>query len=558
MVTAIISRRKPVMNRHILSVSVVSAFAVCVLVLSSCAHAPSVRTPHTSTTAQGTATRAGSFPINGIEAILDSTGLAEYAGEDDTVVESETDVEGIFRSAQERYEKAYECIASARAQIDTALGLLDEIRDTEDSTALTQRDEMILEFSHLMRQLGFVEQRGTVSMNGEIPLQMNQFVEREIRSFQTVERSWFLGAYRRSGVYLPYIKARMREAGLPEQLAWLAFIESGYSPRALSPARALGLWQFIPSTGYRYGMTRDRWIDHRMDFERSTTAAIAYLRDLHAMFGDWNAALAAYNCGEGRVLRTINSQANQYMDDFWDLYVRLPQETARYVPRFHAVMAIMQDPLKYGFSDLPQPEPPIAYDTLIVDRQVKLADIAERTGISADVLTRLNAELRTGITPQYPYRLRVPVGTLDSVTVALNSAPTTSAPNLPDLITHRVKRGETIASIARKHHTTVTAIRQENGLRKNSRVRVGQILRIPVRSRAATPSQVASSSPRTARRNSNSHSSEGSPTTYVVRSGDTLWSISQRYSLSVDELRNLNGLNRRSTIKPGQRLVVSR
>ncbi|OQB37959.1 MAG: Membrane-bound lytic murein transglycosylase D precursor [Candidatus Latescibacteria bacterium ADurb.Bin168] len=394
-------------------------------------------------------------------------------------------------------------------------------------------------------------------MNGEIPLQMNQFVEREIRSFQTVERSWFLGAYRRSGTYLPYIKGRMREAGLPEQLAWLAFIESGYSPRALSPARALGLWQFIPSTGYRYGMTRDRWIDHRMDFERSTTAAIAYLRDLHAMFGDWNAALAAYNCGEGRVLRTINSQANQYMDDFWDLYVRLPQETARYVPRFHAVMAIMQDPLKYGFSDLPQPEPPIAFDTLIVDRQVKLADIAERTGIDADVLTRLNAELRTGVTPQYPYRLRVPVGTLDSVAVAVNAVPTTSAPNLPDLVTHRVKRGETIASIARKHHTTVAAIRQENGLRRNSRVRVGQVLRIPVRSRTSTPSQVASSSARTAR-NSNSHSSEGSPSIYVVRSGDTLWSISQRYSLSVDELRRLNGLSRRSTIKPGQRLVVSR
>ena len=294
-----------------------------------------------------------------------------------------------------------------------------------------------------------------------------------------------------------------------------------------------------------------------MDFERSTTAAIAYLRDLHAMFGDWNAALAAYNCGEGRVLRTINSQANQYMDDFWDLYVRLPQETARYVPRFHAVMAIMQDPLKYGFSDLPQPEPPIAFDTLIVDRQVKLADIAERTGIDADVLTRLNAELRTGVTPQYPYRLRVPVGTRDSVVVAVNAVPTTSAPNLPDLITHRVKRGETIASIARKHRTTVAAIRQENGLRRNSRVRVGQVLRIPVRSRTSTPSQVASSSARTAR-NSNSHSSEGSPSIYVVRSGDTLWSISQRYSLSVDELRRLNGLSRRSTIKPGQRLVVSR
>jgi membrane-bound lytic murein transglycosylase D len=291
-----------------------------------------------------------------------------------------------------------------------------------------------------------------------------------------------------------------------------------------------------------------------MDFERSTTAAIGYLRDLHAMFGDWNAALAAYNCGEGRVLRTINSQANPYMDDFWDLYVRLPQETARYVPRFHAVMAVMQDPAKYGF-ELPTPEPPIAFDTLMVDRQIKLTDLAQRTGIQPEVMTRLNAELRTGITPQYPYRLRVPVGTLDSVTAVVNNVPATSAPNLPDLITHTVKRGETIGSIARKYRTTVKTIRQENGLRRN-RVRVGQVLRVPVRSRRAV-----SDAPRTAsvssssRRRSTERAASG--TTYVVRSGDTLWSISQRYSMSVDELRRLNGMRRTSAIRPGQRLVVS-
>ena len=630
---AIISRRKPVMNRNYQSVSVVSAFVACVFAFSSCAHSPSVRTPHVALSGSNADSTDDLFPEDGVAAALDSTGLAEYAGEDDTDVDEETDAEEIFARAQERYERAYEYISDARTEIDTALGLLDEIRDTEDSTTLIQRDEMILEFSQLMRQLGFVEQRGAVSMNGAIPLQINQFVEREIRSFQTVERSWFLRAYQRSGFYVPYIKQRMREAGMPEQLAWLAFIESGYSPRALSPARALGLWQFIPSTGYRYGMRRDRWIDHRMDYERATTAAIGYLSDLHGMFGDWNAALAAYNCGEGRVLRTINSQSNEYLDDFWDLYVRLPQETARYVPRFHAVMAIMEDPAKYGF-DLPEPESPIAFDTLMVDRQIRLSDIAQRTGISTDVLTRLNAELRTGVTPQYPYRLRVPVGTLDSVTVAINTAPATSAPNLPDIVTHKVKRRETINTIARKFRTTVTAIRQENGLRKNQRLRVGQVLRIPVRStepqstsarvapntavnddnpssgtettslvnhrvrrretvssiarkyhttvtairrenglrktqslrtgqviRVPVPARSGQAAASTAAGGNTSQQASrtnDSPRFHVVRSGDTLWSISQRYSLSVDELRRINNLTRRSTIKPGQRLVVSR
>ena len=135
-----------------------------------------------------------------------------------------------------------------------------------------------------------------------------------------------------------------RKQGFPKSLSWLPLIESGFKVRAFSRARALGMWQFIASTGYKFGLKRDRWIDERMDPEKSTKAAIAYLKELHQIFGDWTTALAAYNCGEGTVLRCIQTQKINYLDNFWDLYQKLPRETAFYVPQFLAVLHIINDP----------------------------------------------------------------------------------------------------------------------------------------------------------------------------------------------------------------------
>jgi membrane-bound lytic murein transglycosylase D len=138
------------------------------------------------------------------------------------------------------------------------------------------------------------------------------------------------------------ILEKLEAAGLPAELSWLPLIESGFKVKALSRARALGLWQFIPSTGYKFGLKRDQYIDERIDFEKSSDAAIAYLKELHNIFGDWSTVLAAYNCGEGRVLRVIRTQNINYLDDFWDLFGRLPFETARYVPRFLAAAPVAQ------------------------------------------------------------------------------------------------------------------------------------------------------------------------------------------------------------------------
>ena len=196
--------------------------------------------------------------------------------------------------------------------------------------------------------------------NSEVPLIMNADVEKEIKSFQGLERDNFIAAYQRSGMYRSAILKELKKAGIPEEFLWLPLVESFFKINAYSRARALGLWQFIPSTGYKFGLSRDEWVDERMDVQESTKAAIAYLKELHSMFGDWLTVLAAYNCGEGRVLRVISRQNINYMDGFWDLYRQLPNETARYVPRFLATLHIVKNPQKYGFDDLSNIEKPIA------------------------------------------------------------------------------------------------------------------------------------------------------------------------------------------------------
>ena len=244
----------------------------------------------------------------------------------------------------------------------------------------------------------------------------------------------------RSGRYRPMILDELQKAGIPEQLSWLPLIESGYKVRALSTARALGMWQFIPSTGYRYGLRRDAWVDERMDPEKATRAAIAYLTELHGLFGDWLTAIAAYNCGEQNVLRTINRQKINYLDQFWDLYARLPRETARYVPRFLATLHIVGDPAAYGF-DLPEPDQPIPFELTRVERSVRLSDLERSLGLPGGVLEELNPELRHRSTPKAPYDLRVPTARGAQVVAALGALPQWTPPVEDAVGVHRVRRG---------------------------------------------------------------------------------------------------------------------
>lgn len=248
--------------------------------------------------------------------------------------------------------------------------------------------------------------RGT---HNAIPITINKAVQKEIDIFTKKDRRFFIQSVQRSGRYRPMILKALKEAGLPPELSWLPLVESGFKVKALSKARALGLWQFIPSTGYMFGLKRDLFVDERLDPEKATMAAIAYLKSMHKLFGDWSTVLAAYNCGEGRVLRIIRSQNVNYLDNFWDLYGKLPSETARYVPKFIATLHIINNMETYGFDSIKE-KPPLEYETVTVNRQARLNDIAQAIKTSEKELRTLNPELRYNILPAREYALHVPPG----------------------------------------------------------------------------------------------------------------------------------------------------
>jgi membrane-bound lytic murein transglycosylase D len=305
-------------------------------------------------------------------------------------------------------------------------------------------------------------------------------------------------------------------------------------------ARALGLWQFIPSTGYRFGLERNNWIDERMDPQKATKAAIAYLTELHGLFGDWLTALAAYNCGEHLVLRLLSSQPVSYFDHFWDLYLRLPRETRRYVPRFLAVRAILEDPAAYGFV-LPEPTPPIELETVRTERTADLGELERRLGLADGTIKGLNPELRRNATPAEPYDVRVPKGMVEQVAAVIPQLSTrvAAAEVAPSsggsgATTHRVRPGETLSRIAARYGTTVTSLVALNGLSSANRIMPGQSLRV---------------------RASVSTTSADGATTHRVRRGDNLWLIAQRYGTTVDRIKSDNGL-RSNLLQVGQRLVI--
>jgi membrane-bound lytic murein transglycosylase D len=342
-----------------------------------------------------------------------------------------------------------------------------------------QKDDLRFMISKRIMELYASRQVAVKGNYNAIPTVMNDHVQREIQSFQTLERDYFLESYKRSGRYRDEMVKALKEAGLPEELSWLPLIESGFKIRALSRSRAFGLWQFIPSTGYKFGLKRNAWIDERLDPDKSTAAAIAYFKELHQMFGDWATVLAAYNCGEGSVARVIRDSKVDYLDNFWDFYERLPRETARYFPRFLAVLAIMKEPEHYGFT-LGKLDQPLSYETCTVERPVQLKSVAEKLNVDPADLTQLNPELRRDATPDVPYALRVPPGKKELLTAELEKLPKWSPPKV-EYVLHRVRRGETLSLIALRYRTSIQRILEVNNIRSTRTLRVGQRLKIPTR-----------------------------------------------------------------------------
>ena len=335
----------------------------------------------------------------------------------------------------------------------------------------------------------------------------------------------------RAGRYLPMIRTKFIAAGLPEEIAYLPLIESAFSVKAYSRARAHGMWQFISSTGRHYGLEIGSLVDERRDPVRSTEAAIAYLSDLHSEFDDWHLALAAYNSGAGNVRRAIRRSGSR---DFWILKRYLPRETRNYVPAFIASVIIAKNPEEWGF---PAPvEEPWTYDRVDVPDALDLQFVADNTPLDLDELRTLNPAIRRDLTPaRHTTALWLPSG--DGPAVAQLLADTPRSDWAPRMI-HTVHRGDTLSAIAARYGSSVGAIKQANGLR-TSLIHPGQGLIVP---------RLGVVDDRPASRLADHDG------VYVVQSNDTLWDIARSFRVSLDALCSANGLGRRDVIRPGQRL----
>jgi membrane-bound lytic murein transglycosylase D len=421
-------------------------------------------------------------------------------------------------------------LENAVEALDQAYSLILKIDNESVSPELLQQKED-LRFTISKRILEIYASRNIV-VNGNhkaIPILMNPHIKREIINFtQGREKGFFKAAYRRSGRYRPKILIALKEAGLPAELSWLPLIESGFKVKALSRARALGLWQFIPSTGYKFGLKRDYYVDHRLDPEKSTRAAIDYLKELHRIFGDWTTVLAAYNCGEGRVLRVIRSQNVNYLDNFWDLYERLPRETARYVPRYLATLHILNHAEQYGIDRI-SVDPPLEFETTTLNRSVHLRETAKILDVPATTMYDLNPELRYKVLPPETYTLRIPSGKKEILIAKLDELPKTPK-HQTGMLKHRVRRGETVSKIAKRYGTSSNAIRYANNLNRRNFIVTGQVLNIPTSKTVVykTPKYTPPKRKKT--------------TTHVVKGGDSLWIIAKQYGTTTKQIQQANGL----------------
>jgi membrane-bound lytic murein transglycosylase D len=440
-------------------------------------------------------------------------------------------------------------IAWEKVDIDTALAALDESYSLllkldlpQESPLNQEKNDLRLLIAQRIQEIYASHLIATGENHRSIPLEENKYVLREIKSFQTTERKSFLAGYQRSGRYRKMILEELKKEGMPEEIAWVPMIESWFKVKAYSRARALGLWQFISSTGYRFGLKRDRWIDERMDPVKATRAAIRYFKELHSFFGDWTTALAAYNCGEFRVQRVIRNQRVKYLDNFWDLFVMLPRETARFVPRFIATLLIINNPEKYGMT-LPTPDPSMHYATVEIHRPVKLSSLSQTIGLNSQTLAEYNPELRHQATPDKGYELKVPAGYGEKTLAAIISLPKWIPPEATYVV-HYVRRGETVSGIASRYRTSVTSIARLNRLNRRYTIYPGQRLKVPSRGGSRSYSQ-----PRELVK-------EGEKLIYVVKRGDSLYKIAASFNTSVAEIKRRNRLNS-NTLSVGQKLEIT-
>jgi membrane-bound lytic murein transglycosylase D len=383
----------------------------------------------------------------------------------------------------------------------------------------------------------------------DLDIPANERVLSFVELFQGRLHDFMTNGLDRATRYLPMIQQVFREEGLPEDLAYVPLVESAFKPNALSTASARGMWQFMMGTAQDHGLHQTFFVDERSDPEKATRAAAKYLKTLRDFFdGDWNMALASYNAGPGRIQRAaLKARTN----DYWALTASaryLPRETCEYVPMIMAAVLIARNPSLYGFEVTPSH--PLAYEQVTVPNALDLKYIAEWSGVTVDDLRELNPELRRTTTPNREHPLKVPVGTALTIQRQLASADALFV----RFDFHTVRRGDTLAIVARKYRISQAELRQANDLTVRSRMAVGQTLMIPQHQPVGLPAPTA----RTARASITTPAPrQAAPVTYRVQPGDTLFSIARRFDTTVEIIKQLNRL-RTNTIGVGDRLTVRR
>ena len=447
----------------------------------------------------------------------------------------------------------------------------------------------------------------------EVPVVDHPDVQKWVKYFVGPGAARFSRWLERYGRYAPMMRATLREKGLPEDVVYLAMIESGFAPRAYSRARAAGPWQFVAATGARYGLKQDFWVDERRDPVKATRAAAAHLKDLYDEFGDWHLAWAAYNAGAGKIRRAIDRYGTS---DYFELrrHGYLRRETKQYVPKLMAAIVIARDPAAYGFVDI-TPLEPFGGDMIDVDDATDLGLVAQGCGCAVEELSELNPELLRWATPpvdedEVPYQLRVPPGLGDRFQIALDTIPEAERLTFRH---HRVKPGESPGKVAARYGVTTEQLLRLNHISSVRRLVVGSDLLVPIPKNV--PDELVRRDPVVQRRGdsgerglkSNTHGRTTSTTlgspgrgtlpaelvpasamarpiavasvepvappkpkplkpatqpagtraiTHILQKGENLWLLAQQYGVDVRDLRSWNAVRRVRSLMPGQTIVV--
>lgn len=385
----------------------------------------------------------------------------------------------------------------------------------------------------------------------DIPLTLNSKVEYFLYYFQTRGKQSFSNWLSRSSRYIPMMKEILKREGMPEDLVYVAMIESGFQMNARSWANAVGPWQFISETGRRYSLRIDQWVDERKDPVKATTAAALYMKELYGMFkGDWYLAAAGYNAGENKILRAIDMYNTT---DFWEISQGsyLKRETKEYVPKLLAAAIIAKDPARFGFSNLAYLSP-IQFDTVTIPSRTNLDLVARLTGTSYETIKELNPDLRHWCTPpNYPdYQLKIPKGTRQRFEAEYAKIPEDLRFTEKTFYTHyKAGKRDSLKKIAVRFGMTPTALAELNRLNVNSRL-AGRTLVVPARQTVDFGHEGRAPSKLAAKGDYNKF--------YTVKKGDTLGTLAKRFNVSPKLLSAWNNLKVKVALKPGRRIIIAK